>query len=432
MAHIKPFRGLRYKLRKPGDLEKLIAPPYDMMDEKRIDSLYNADPLNVVRIIQNRRQPDDTENRDRHKRAAEFFRKCIADGRIAADERESLYIYRQKFTSGKEPVVRTGVIALVKLVDFEDGIVFPHEYTLAGPKADRYELLQEIHSHTELVFGIVPDNDKKLYESILAASTENPCGRFTDDNNTEHSICCNSDPETAKNVSTILSGRTILIADGHHRYETALKFAKETGNPSYGHIMMNLVSMADPGLVIRAFHRVLKKYPGTGNIDVLKSLGDYFNCTDLGEASLDAITGLLETGGNNRMLYMDSASGRLFGLVLNSEGEAYIDRNAAGRSAAWNHLDVSEINSIVVGGIMNLTPDSNVLHDVMDYVNDPAIAFENTVKRRNEIHGTFFIRPVDISVVNRIVSGRERMPQKSTNFFPKCYSGLVFNDMDAK
>jgi uncharacterized protein (DUF1015 family) len=388
----------------------------------------------VARIIQNKPLPTDIGNRDRHARAAAFFRECIRLGRIQRDAGPSLYIYQQQFdltqAGSLVSYTRTGVIVLVKLVDFEEGIVFPHEYTLTGPKTDRYELLREIKSHTELIFGIVPDPNRDVFAAISGAITSPCLGSFVDDSNVRHSLYRNSDPAAAALLTKLAADRTILIADGHHRYETALRFAKETGNPDYEYVLMNLVSMADPGLVIRAFHRVLKKYPGTEGIDVGKKLCDYFAGVDLGAASLETLNDFLGAAGKHEMLFLDARSRHMFGLRLSEEGKRFLSHNARGMSVAWNHLDVSKINSIVVGGILGLPLDGTTLHDVMDYVNDAAAAYERTMAHPESFHGVFFIRPMDIAAINTIVSGKERMPQKSTNFFPKCYSGLVFNVME--
>jgi uncharacterized protein (DUF1015 family) len=133
------------------------------------------------------------------------------------------------------------------------------------------------------------------------------------------------------------------------------------------------------------------------------------------------------------MLYLDSKTRQLFGLTLNSAGERFIIDHSRGMSAEWNHLDVSKINSIIVGGILKLPLDGTILHHIMDYVNDPSTALEKATAQDapSALHGAFFIKPVDIQTINSIVQGKERMPQKSTNFFPKCYSGLVFNTMEA-
>jgi len=436
MARIKPFEGLRYRLEKPEDLGNFVSPPYDMVDGAKIDALYDKDPLNVVRIIQNKPQDSDKANKDRHARAAGIFRQWIDQGRIQRDKTPSLYFYQQTFSieqgRGSASYTRTGVIVLVKLVEYDEGIVFPHEYTLTGPKIDRYELLQAVKSHTELIFGIVPDLDGSLFSAIATAVPSAFRGRFTDDDGVKHVLSCTSDPTVAASLTKILEPKTILIADGHHRYETALRYFKETGDPACGYIMMNLVSMADPGLVIRAFHRVLKKYPGTRHADIPALLSRYFDCNDCGEASLDKVRGCLETTGGHEMFYLNSGNRRLLGLRLNAEGERFLARNARGMSAAWNHLDVSKINSIVINGLLGLPLDGTTLHDVMDYVNDAAAAYRLMQADPEAVHGVFFIRPMGIDTVNGIVSGNERMPQKSTNFFPKCYSGLVFNSMEQK
>jgi uncharacterized protein (DUF1015 family) len=440
MAQVKPFAGLRFNLNNPEDLGRFVAPPYDMLDDTMLDDLNKKNQYNVVRIIQNRPLPSDTTNMDRHRRAAALLCSWVEGGVIIRDGAPSFYFYQQQFTTaqgGGQTVTRTrtGVIALVKLVDYEAGVVFPHEYTLTEPKVDRYELLNALKAHAELIFGIVQDPDGSLFSSILSALPPAYCGSFIDSNAVRHSLFHTSDRNSIASLTKMFSDRTILIADGHHRYETALQFYRDTKKIQHEYVLMNLVSMADPGLTIRAFHRVLKKYFGTESIDVLGSLATYFDCTAVGIASYEAINRFLESDqkGGSDMLYLDSKSRQLFGLSLNATGKQFLIDYSRGMSAQWNQLDVSKINSIVVGGIFQLPLDGTILHHVMDYVNDPSIAFEKatTAEASTALHGVFFIKPVDIKTINSIVMGKERMPQKSTNFFPKCYSGLVFNTMEA-
>jgi uncharacterized protein (DUF1015 family) len=426
-----------FKLEKPEDLGRFVAPPYDMLDTAMVDDLYRKDPHNVVRIIQNKPEASDKANADRHHRAAKLFRQWIDDRIIVRDKSPSVYFYQQQFhaTSGTTAVTRTrtGVIALVKLVDYEAGIVFPHEYTLTEPKVDRYELLKAMEGHAELVFGIVPDSDASFFSAISSALPPAFRGSFVDSNMVRHSLFHSDDTSVIASLTNTLKDRTILIADGHHRYETALKFSRDMGRPEHDYVMMNLVSMTDPGLLIRAFHRVLRKYPGTESVNVLDTLGAYFDCSEERDASLRTIGRFLGAkNGGPDMLYLDAASRSLFGLYLKSEGEKFLRKHSRGMSEQWNHLDVSKINSIVIDGILHLTLDGKILHDVMDYVNDPQAAFEKVAsgKGASAYHGAFFIRPVDINTITTIVMGKERMPQKSTNFFPKCYSGLVFDTLE--
>jgi uncharacterized protein (DUF1015 family) len=434
MAEIIPFRGLTYTLTATNDLGRFAAPPYDMIDTGMIDALYAHDPHNVVRIIQNKKQPQDTANMDRHLRAAELFKQWENDGTLHQDTQPSVYIYQQHFniTEGSRVVAhtRTGVVALVKLVDFDAGIVFPHEYTLTGPKADRFELMQATKSHTELIFGIVPDSDRSFFSAISAAVPQECRGCFTDTFGVQHNLYQTDNAGDIAAIVSAMANETILIADGHHRYETALKYSQEHTDPRYGYIMINLVSMADPGLVIRAFHRAIKKYPGTETISVLDKLSSYFSLSNLGTADMHGVNSFLESGDSSAMLYVDAQTRTMFSVTLNEAGNAFLAHNPRGMSQQWNTLDVSKINSIVVNGILGLPLDGTTLHDVIDYRNDATLALESVLTNVAGYHGVFFIKPVGIGTINNIVSGNERMPQKSTNFFPKCYSGLVFNDME--
>ncbi len=430
MAEIRPFAGYRYVLDKPEDLGRFVAPPYDMIDTAEVSTLYKKDPVNVVRVIQNRKQPSDTENRDRHHRAASFLNAWIASDVLAKDPEESLYVYRHEFTVkqgiASVPYRRIAVIALVKLVDYEQGIILPHEHTLSGPKLDRYELLSATRTQSELIFGLVPDKGV-LYGTIASCAQGKALGVFESEGGVRHSLFRTADPSAIARVVQALAGEKVLIADGHHRYETALTFFRDTGNPAHAYVVMALVSMADPGLVIRPFHRLIRISPGTLDSPLHTAVEQFFDVKDLGPASLASVQGFLKGEGDAEMLLLDSSNKKLYGLTLNTEGDAYLTANPHGMSGLWNRLDVSKINSIVVNKLLSLPLDGTVLHDIIDYVNDAEEAFGEAMRASGSYRGVFFIRPLDIATVNAIVSGGERMPQKSTNFFPKFFSGLVFN-----
>jgi uncharacterized protein (DUF1015 family) len=443
VADIKAFCGFRYTLKQPGDLSRVAAPPYDMIDAAAVDGLYEKDPYNAVRIIQNRKEAGDRHNKDRHGRAARFLDEWIKNGVLAPDLRPSVYAYTQEFSihSGDGPGARavscrrTAVIALVKLVDYDKGIVHPHEYTLTGPKVDRYELLQASSTQSELIFGIVPDKGGDLYAAISACAKGDAVGTFESDGGVRHSLYRTGDDALVRSLTDTMKDRTILIADGHHRYETCLKYFRDTKNPKAGYAVMALVSMADPGLVIRSFHRLIRTSPGALASPMPTALSTFFDVIDLGPAEFSGVREFLDA--NNPaalrydMLFCDAARKRLHGCVLNDMGQRYLRENPHGMSQVWNRLNVSTINSIVVNRLLGLPLDGTVLHDLIDYVNDPAAAFSQVTDpvKSSEYRGAFFIRPLDIATVNAIVSGGERMPQKSTNFFPKCFSGLVMYRM---
>ncbi len=431
MAQIKPFKGYRYRLTESGDLGKYIAPPYDMLDRSMVDDLYNKDPHNTVRITQNRPEPSDSCNKDRHVRAAAFFNQWVQQGVLCRDSEPSVYVYQQRFESkvGKEAVVfeRTGVVVLVKLEEFEKGVVLPHEYTLSGPKLDRYELLDATRVNTGQIFGLLSDKGD-VYSIIKSLISGEPQGVAVDGNGVRHSIYKCSDPEKIAKLLEASKDRTILIADGHHRYETALNFYKDQGmDQRYGYTMMTLVSMADPGLLIRPFHRLIRR---TGNVESMKgALAKYFTITEMGTMNAETVYNFLSGETGPGMLYIDSESGSICNLTLSADGEKYLETAEGGKSSDWKHLDVSIVNLVAVKGILGLPLDGKVLHDVIDYVNDPAEGLRR-LNNAQEYYGGFFIRPVSINTIHSIVAGGERMPQKSTNFYPKLFSGLVFNGLE--
>lgn len=427
MAGVKPFKGYRYQIENSQDLTKVIAPPYDMIDGAMIDALYQKDSRNAVRLIQNRPEPQDTCNKDRHARAANIFKKWVSEGILAQDKKDSVYIYQQTFKSpvGKEMItfVRTGVIALVELVDFEKKVVLPHEYTLSGPKIDRFELMDVSQVDMGLVFGLVSDKGD-TYHSIRALINDEPVGVAVDENGVEHRLYICSDKSLIDSFVKSVKDSTILIADGHHRYETALNYYKEKKTDNYSHVMMALVSIADPGLVIRSFHRLIRK---TDRQLVMKEqLSRFFRMTDYGKASEDAVFDFMSGKLEADMIYIDSEDQSAIGLAISEDGERFLQDSMPERSMTWKQLSVSEINMIVINTILDLPLDGKVLHDVVDYVNDIGAGIEK-LKDSSVYHGGFFIRPVSIETIQKIVDGDERMPQKSTNFFPKLFSGLVFN-----
>ncbi|HEX3020517.1 MAG TPA: DUF1015 domain-containing protein [Chitinispirillaceae bacterium] len=427
MAGVKPFKGYRYQIANPKDLTKVIAPPYDMMDSDMVDALYQKDSHNSVRLIQNRPEPQDTCNKDRHVRAASIFKKWVNEGVLVQDQKQSVYIYQQTFKSpvGKEMVtfVRTGVIALVELVDFEKKIVLPHEYTLSGPKIDRFELMDASQVDMGLIFGLVSD-EGDTYNAIKSLINDKAAGVAVDENGVEHRLYVCSDESLINHFVHTVKDSTILIADGHHRYETALNYYKDKKSQGYSHVMMALVSMADPGLVIRSFHRLIRK---TDRQIVMKDqLKKFFRVVEYGNVTEDTVYDFMSKKLDAEILYIDSKDQTASGLFLSGDGEKFLETAMPERSMNWKQLSVSEINVIVINTILGLPLDGKVLHDVVDYVNDINAGLQK-LKDAGAFHGGFFIRPETIDSIHKIVAGDERMPQKSTNFYPKLFSGLVFN-----
>lgn len=430
MAEIRPFNGYRFALGKPEDLAFYVAPPYDMLDAESIDALYEKSEYNIVRVTQNRSEKQDAGNRDRHKRASAILRSWISSNVLRRDEEPSVYLYEQLFHADagmrKETVVRTGVVVLVKLADFDEKVVLPHEATLNGPKKDRYELLDETRTHCEQVFGLLSD-DGTFFSLLRDLRPETPDGVFTDGDGVIHRLYRCGDRSMIEKLVAAAAGRTILIADGHHRYETALNFLRAHPGETYGHVMMTLVSTADPGLVIRPFHRLIRK---TGApVDMKARLSEYFTLEDHGEVDEKDVHSFLGTNDDRSMLFCDSSGGHLFGCVLNRRGEGFLESVMPEKSMVWKRLPVSMINIVTINTILGLPLDGHVLHDAVEYEKDVHAAV-GLCRESEAFYGGFFIRPASIASVGEIVEAGERMPQKSTNFHPKIHSGCVLYTMD--
>lgn len=434
MAQIKPFRGYRYTLSRPEELARVIAPPYDMIDGTMREQLYGQDERNCVRLIQNKPEAQDSTNRDRHARATRIMQEWITRGVLQRDSEPGIYPYRQQFTVGSgeyaTEYVRTGVIMRLRLVDFSEKIVIPHEHTLPGPKYDRYELLQEMRCNTGLIFGLVPD-DGELYRTMCDSVTGEPQGVCTDEAGVTHQLYHSNDASVIDSLVQLVADRTVLIADGHHRYETSLKYARETNTPESDYVMIQLVSMADKGLVIRPFHRMVKVQDGVSADGVVEKLSGYFSMQSLGEAKEETVKEFCDGEDTEDMLYLDAYSHTLYRLSLNDKGEKAVQERDNGMSSRWNHLDVSLINTIFVERILSMPSDGETLHSLLEYVKDFKVAFD-TVMNSSEYYGCFFLTPSSMEKVRELVGSGERMPQKSTNFYPKCYSGMVFNSLESE
>jgi uncharacterized protein (DUF1015 family) len=398
-----------------------------MLTPATVEELMAADPHNVVRIIQNKPDPGDKANRDRHVRAGKLLKRWIAEKAVVQDPVPAVYPYRHRFSldNSAAAIERTGVIARVRLSEFGAGPIFPHENTLSAPKVDRFEHMEAINGNTEIVFGLVTD-EGPVYDAMAACAQGDRAGLAVDGEGVEHELHVVADQERIRRLAEAAAAQQIIIADGHHRYETALRFHDQYRIEGSEYVIMDLVSMKDPGLVIRPFHRIIRVQPGVAASRMSDLLAGFFDLQEAGEASPSRVSELLASAMPFNAIFAPASGRRLVRLTLNAHG----DRLLSGRemSAAWNHLNVSVINSVVVNTILGLPLDGSVLHEVVEYEKDPARALA-LAGDAAAFYGCFFIRPAAIEDVRAIVAGGERMPQKSTNFFPKCYSGLVFNLM---
>jgi uncharacterized protein (DUF1015 family) len=418
MAEIFPFRGLRYnleKLAKEGvSLDSVVTPPYDVIDEAQQDAFYARHPANFVRVDLNRKTPEDNAGNNPYTRAAAFIEQWEKDGTLVAEEEPAFYAYSQTWTQDGETVERKGMIALLKLGDFESGVVLPHEYTLKGPKQDRLDLMRSTLCSLSQVFLIYSDPAKTM-EGLLF-NEQTGWAEATDADGVRHRFKPVTEPGVISRLQALFKDKSLLIADGHHRYETALAYKqevreqirRETGQePPEGSLlsdygMIFLTNMDDPGLKVYPTHRVLYRWPeGWDQGKFEEALAQRFDVVTQGET----------------FSYRKAGTQVLIRLRLKPEAKP------AGLPPLLDSFDAALLEETVFKGIFQSGGEAlKQAHVLGFYRNEDEI---NTLWEKQKAVAAFYLAAPSVHLVRQICESGHRMPQKSTYFYPKILSGLV-------
>lgn len=404
---IKPFKAIRYNQKKVP-LPRVVAPPYDIISLERQEELYELHPYNLVRLILSKEHPTDSEKDNRYTRAATDFNQWLKQGILRKDEEEAFYVYEQAFTYEGKAYARTGLIARVELRELGDGI-YPHEKTMMKAKEDRYRLTIATKANFDPVFALYESNDD--VRSLLASLKQKPADiDIVDDRGIGDRIWIINDKKPIADIRASLEGNDIFIADGHHRYETALRYYKDnSNNPEAGYVMMMLVEMSDKGLVILPAHRVVSL--GDKSIkNLLKSLEQNFNI-DLLEPELELA--LKELKGENHNFIMVIRN-RFYKLKFKN-GRLLTDKN----------LDVPILHQFVLKDILKIEADQ--VENRVLFTKNAEEAIKLALAPQT---AAFLLKPTPLSALKRLARAHKTMPQKSTYFYPKLLSGLVINSLE--
>ncbi len=423
MAEVAPFTGLRFAGPPLGDV---IAPPYDVISPDEQDRLYARSPYNVIRLELGR-EPD---------RYAEA-RRCYQDWRQAGVLRQdepSLYVYEQRFSGGR---VRRGLFARVKLEPWQAGVVLPHEETLTKPKADRLELLRAVKANVSPVFALYEDPDRELGRLLADAAQQPPTAEARDDAGEDHRLWQIADPGFLSHAADFFTGKQLFIADGHHRYETALACSDErratndlrlTTN-DFDYVLMALVDFADPGLVVLPTHRLVSGLSHAMLRKLAEQLGDYFEVAAAADEpsprAIDAALRQLDTLSGPAYVLYGPAPGGLRVLSLKSDWQsATFDPS---HSPAWNRLEVAVLHA-VLARILGLRADDLASERYFSYTRDAAGGVRQV--ERDEAQLALLLRPTPATAIRDVALARDKMPQKSTYFYPKLATGVVINPLE--
>ena len=435
MADIRSFRALRYDLQRVPAAQ-VVTQPYDKISPAMQERYYAASPYNLVRIILGRSEPGDNTLKNVYTRAADFSRQWRAEGVWREEAAPSIYSYSQTFTSPFGGTFeRKGFIALGRVEDYSAKVVYRHEQTLAKPKADRLDLLRATRAHYEQLFLLYEDSGK--IDALLSTS-EKPTIDVVDEYGVTHRVWRISDPAVIASVRKAMSDKKLVIADGHHRYETALNFrnecreASKQNNPDapYEFVMMTFVNMNDPGLLVLPTHRVVHSLSSFSVETFLKAAGELFEMADV-DASVDAeeATRLLREKGHSRTALLAVSGSR---AVLLHTPKPAIAHYMAGLSPRQQSLDVVVLHKCLLEGVLQLSEESIRNQQNLSYVRE---ASEALAAARGESQGknaniVFLMNPCPVQKVRDIAFAGEVMPQKSTDFYPKLLSGLTAYALD--
>ena len=433
MAEIVPFRGCRYDPTVAGEIGKLIAPPYDVIDSELRDTLFRLSEYNIAHIIRADRQEGDP-SANPYASAAALCKDWRARGVIMRDEQLAIYVYEQFFEISEQKFSRTGFIVLVRLQNLGTGVL-PHESTLVGPRMDRLDLVRATRMQFGQVFGLYPDPERRVDGILEQAKAKRPLIQAADPGNLHHRIWPLTDPETIAEVQDAMRDKQILIADGHHRYETSLAYSQEHPDCEAARFrMMTLVNISNPGLIILPIHRLVKglsDFDPEAFLTALKKNFQVLPYPGQSQAVRTAVTEAIRT---------HQAEGRhAFGLFLGT-GNYYViilERNdlmacVEGHSEAWCRLDVTILQHLILDKLLGITRERLENQTNVEYVQDFPHAIKNAADRvaSGDGQALFLLNATRVKDVLEVAENRERMPQKSTFFFPKVYTGLVFYDME--
>lgn len=434
MANIKPFRGIRYNPDLIQNLSQVISQPYDRINKSLQERYYNLSDYNIARIIKGKEFDSDNQQENVYSRAHKYLEQWQQDSVLIREDKPAIYVFHQEFSvPGGETVVRKAFITALELADFDEGIVLPHERTLSGPKIDRLTLTRATETYFGNIFMLYPDPENRI-DSILDAATIG-AGRAPDadvkeihETDVRQKMWVVTDPQILEAVVKEMAPKmNLIIADGHHRYETALNYRNEQrekypnapANTGFNFLMVALVSMSNPGLTILPTHRLIYGYDRLNGAQLLGKVAEYFNAdqvrsrSDL-EAKLDAARG------QSGRIGLATADGYYF---LSLKDGAIMDKLAPNRVQAWKELDVSILHELVLEHIMGLTKESIERKENIEYLRDPDPGYQQVAD--GEAQFLFLLNPTRMPQVTECTRAGEKMPQKSTDFYPKVITGLA-------
>lgn len=442
MAKVRAFNGIRYNPAKVKDLAVVISPPYDIISPGEQEEYYERDEHNIIRLEFGKTFPTDDQDDNRYTRAARDFQKWLREGVLVPEPRPAFYVYEQVFEFEGRRRVRRGMFTGFQLEPWYEGSIFPHEATFPKPKSDRLALMRACRANFSPVYSLSSTERPGQLGDVLAELTgASPTVETTDDRGETHRLWVVDAAAQIQRVQQVLDPAKLVIADGHHRYETALTYREERraeeGPPSeqkpYDSVLMMIVDKDDPGLVILPTHRLLR---GLGEDDLARLRGlanRYFDIQAVrsgGDAASSALETVMEKLRRLPQRHVFAAAGLApdeLWLLVPKVGVELDGVMPGDKSAAWRGLDVAIVHELLLDPVLqgkgkNLGPEEGV-----GYTRDAQFALESV--QSGEYQAALFVRPTEVQQIIDVALARDKMPEKSTYFQPKIPTGLVINPL---
>lgn len=404
MATVKGFKGIRYNPEKINDYESIVAPPYDVINGEEQNQLYDKDPNNVIRLILAK-----GEGEERYSNASKTFNEWLENSVLINEEEPAIYPYYQEFEFEGTSYTRRGFIAAVKVADFDENVVLPHEQTFRKHKEDRLKLTTACNANLSQVFSVYSD-DGGAVENLIESNISDPIISVTTDDGIKNTFWKITDPEIIGKVSEGLKTNNLLIADGHHRYETALnyrnqqreKFGENSGTKPYDYVMMYLSRGGGDGLIINPTHRAVKNL-GIEGAALLSKLEELFDIEETPALDVNSLE-------FDEMVYISADSDKKYKLKLKNK----LAKN-------YENLAVMVLHNIIFKNYIN-EEDAGILYTKFD-------SELSSLVNSGEYQGGFLLPKLNADDIFEVVLDNVKMPHKTTYFYPKILSGLVFNPL---
>jgi uncharacterized protein (DUF1015 family) len=434
---VKPFKAYRFDPAVVGNAGDCIAPPYDVIGPEQQELLYEKNEHNIVRIIRAKTYLSDSDADNQYTRASGFLNDWIGSGALKEDSAETIYAYAHDYDLGETHLQRLTFIALAALEEFGE-VVKPHEEILSKPMLDRLNLTKATSAQFGLIFMLYNDEQQIADKILEKAAAGEALIDFTDDQDVRHRLFAINDKDDVSAITRMMSDKSVIIADGHHRYTTGLKYAADSDNPAAKYQMLAFTNVRQSGLIVLATHRLVANLDGFDISKLIADLGRNFEVTsapfDDEQSKISARSKMLarmkEQMDDDKNAFVIYVGDGAFYLAVLKNGAAMASA-VPDKSEAYKSLDVAVLHKLILEEILGIDENRQAKGENLQYVKDTPNAIDDSIAQvdAGEKQAAFFMNPIKMSQLIGVTDTGERMPQKSTYFYPKMFTGLTINKL---